>query len=87
MLSEEAQSVRGQAVAIVIVDCYCWDKMCLWSKNTTNMTYALHTMQADSITRCIKKHDQCVAKHLQLLLLLLLLFVDGIVIVVAVAIC
>ena len=47
----------------------------------------IHTMQARSITRCIKKHDQCVAKHLQLLLLLLLLFVDGIVIVVAVAIC
>ena len=44
----------------------------------------IHTMQARSITQCIKKHDQCVAKHLQLLLLL---FVDGIVIVVAVAIC
>ena len=48
----------------------------------------IHTMQARLITRCIKKHDQCVAKHLQLLLLLLLLLlVDGIVIVVAVAIC
>ena len=43
LLSEEAQSLRCQAVAIVIVDCYCWGKMCLTvcgAKITTNMMHA-----------------------------------------------